>query len=170
MGMTVDSLAQSYYNQYNFLNSQTNQKNTVDPSSVSENDYGVSNLSNALNVLNDTESANPISTNLDKFVENSYELSQLPEYNTLNGMISDSGNPLNIAGSVDNSISANYMQNILGLNSDTFNINSVSTPTATSQMELTSAAITQNYDSSTDDSYQNFLNQNLVGGNLNISA
>ena len=169
MSMTVDSQAQSLFNQYTLENSQSGQ-NPVDPSTVSEGDFGVSNLTNALSVLNSSSNPNPYTPNLDQYANSVYEISQLPEYTALSGMVGNLTNALNIPGSVDNSVAISSMQSKLGLDSGTFNIYGVSSASSTAQQESLESSASQNFPTLSDASYNNFLSQNIPGSNLNTEA
>jgi hypothetical protein len=168
MGMTVDSMAAAYYSQYNLANSQGSGQNAVDPSDISENNYGISNLSNALDMLSNTENASPYISNLDQYVQSSYAFSQLPEYDAMSAMNDKTGNALYGYGNVNDAVSMNYMANELGLGSDSINPNGVTDPAAAARMALLKSGLSVS--SSPVDLYQNELDQNLLGSGLDIAG
>lgn len=91
MGLSVSSQAQYLYNLSKFTASSTYQDNYIDSSAVSSENYNVSNITNALDSLekSDSESFDSIG-NVNTYAKNSYTLSQLNNYNTLTSS-SDSG-------------------------------------------------------------------------------
>jgi len=170
VSMTVDSMAQSYYNQYTFSTSQTATQNAVDSSTISKSDFNISNLTNALDALDTTENVNPYTTNLDQYVQSSFNESQLSQYSTLSSLASSTTSALNSSGSLDNTVSMAYMKNKLGLSSSSFNIYSVLSPTSTAELDSLSTSASSKTSSDSVSAYQNFLSDNPIGTFLNTSA
>lgn len=163
MSITVDSMAQSYYNQYSFNNSTASQQNSIDPSTVSKSNYNVSDLSDALQMLSDSNGADLYTSNLDQYVQSSFEESQLSQYNALSGMLGNTADILD-GTNIDDSASMSYLESKLGLVSQTVNLNGVLNPAASAEMDLKSAALDKN---SSLDSYQNLISQN-TGSDMDI--
>lgn len=81
MSLTVFDEARNYYNMYSFQNSDAYQNYAANSPSVTQNNYNVSNLTDALNAVNNADTADFSSIlNVDSFAKNSYEISQLSDY------------------------------------------------------------------------------------------
>ena len=130
MSITVSSQAQYMYDTYALTNSDTYKKNGIDSSTVSKEEYNVSNLTNALDALDKADSVNFSSIgNIDSYAKNAFKLSQLDSYDTLSDTsttsISDliSGN----SGSGDiykiiensNTLSTDEIQKLFGTDTST---------------------------------------------------
>lgn len=84
MSITVSSQAQTLLNSYNLNNSDTYKEYGVDTSTVSKENYNVSNLENALDAMSETSSVSIDSiSNLSSYVKNAYTLSQMDSYESL---------------------------------------------------------------------------------------
>ena len=85
MSLTVLDEASNYYNMYSFQNSDAYKNYAANSSSVTQNDYSVSNLTNALNAVSNADTTNFSSIlNVDSFAKNSYQISQLSDYGAFN--------------------------------------------------------------------------------------
>jgi hypothetical protein len=84
MSLTISNQAQYLYNNYTYSNSGNYKKNEVDSSTVSKEKYDVSNLTNALDAMDKTDSANLNAIgDINTYVQNAYNLSQLDSNETL---------------------------------------------------------------------------------------
>lgn len=133
--MNVDNMAQSDYNLYNFYNSQDYSEYAANLSTASESGYGLSNVSNALNELSSINT-NFYPTNVDQYVQNSYQMSQLPMYTSLGTMIDGSEDGSNGLTNIDQSASMSSMENNLGLGSNSVDLYGVLDPETSAQTDL----------------------------------
>lgn len=163
--MNVGSMAQFDYNLYNFYSSQAYAQNAINPAAVSGSDYGLSNALNTLNSMN----ANPYTPNLDQYVQDSYQMSQLPMYTAQGTMTTD---PANWNGSVNigQSVSMNVLENHLSLNSSPVDLNGVLDPAASAQTDLLISELNGTGGSSAVSAYTNYLNQNNMTNSVNVVA
>jgi hypothetical protein len=170
MGMTADSIAQSIYSQFEFGSSQASQANAVDPSSVSQSEYNIADLSSALAQLGSAADFNPFTTSIDGYVQSSFDMSQLPEYAALSGSASGSANSfLYSTGGINSMVSSYYMQSGLGLPTAATDIDGVTDPeTAAMTNYMISKLSTGTTGGSTANSYENY--SNTVGSSLDLDV
>lgn len=84
MSITVSAQAQNMYNAYALSNSDAYKENEIDSSTVSKEKYNVSNLTNALDALEKTDSVGFASVgNVDTYSKNVFFKSQLDNYDKL---------------------------------------------------------------------------------------
>jgi hypothetical protein len=102
MSLSVYNQAQCLYSTYAYTNSSKYTENAVDSSTVSKNDYNVSNLTNALDTLDDASSVSISSiADVDSYVQNAYKLSQLDDYDALSDLTTTSETRLLSGKSID---------------------------------------------------------------------
>lgn len=115
--ITAASLASMEYNIYSLANSNSQARSIDD--NLTKSLYNVSDLSNALNSLNNPVSLDEITT-VDDFAKNSYMLSQSQLYNssgTLNTRLT--------AGTVDNYYNLNYLAQSSNLTESNIDLSSI---------------------------------------------
>jgi hypothetical protein len=84
MGLTVSNQAAYIYNLYALQSSDTYKNNTVDESEVSSETYGISNLANAIDAMEEAYSVDLNSIgNVDSYVNTLYQTSQIDIYSEL---------------------------------------------------------------------------------------
>jgi hypothetical protein len=84
MGLTVSQSASIAYNISSLESSDSYKKYAVDSSSVTKEDYNVSNLASALDALGKTDTADFSSiSNIDGYAKSVYSISQLSEYEAI---------------------------------------------------------------------------------------
>ena len=135
MSLTVSGQSQNLYNAYTFTNTDTYKKNVIDSSSVSKENYNVSNLTNALDALSNTDSVDTSSIgNISSYVQSAYKLSQLDSYESLSSS-SSSG----ISRMLSGKAGADDIYALIGAE------NEISADTIISSISGTSSSATSNY-------------------------
>lgn len=134
MGLTVSDQANLYYSLYSFSGSDINQSNAVNTSSITKNDYNVSNLTNALDSVSRTDKVSFSSIgNVDSYAKDAYALSQLSGYSTLigdsnnvSGVLSNTSNMYNLL-SYSRTLDTQLIKAVA--NNDSFDVDSLAADT-----------------------------------------
>lgn len=152
MSLTVTSQAAAYYNMYTFENSDTYTENAVDETTVSEDSYNISSLSNAIDAFNKSDSTNiGFIDNVTSYAKNVYETSQLSVYDTL---------------TADNSVS-----DILSNNTDLSNLYELSgTYSMSSATYLASLSVASSTETDTSSSISSYLDDSSSESVLDVLA
>lgn len=165
MSLTLGNYAASYYNTYSFKNSSTYTQNKVDSSEISKDTYNVSNLTNALDAVdNGTLNSFASVTNVGIYSQNVFKVSQLSEYNDVKDKISDNDGLINLlSGSTDLS----SMYNLLGSQSK---INAENTKKIIQQAEEKPDTTDTDSNETNVNSYSGYLNRSSSGSLLDVLA
>lgn len=143
MSFTISGQASYDYGLYSVTNSSAYQKNKMDPSQISEEYYGVSNLSGALSTLKNEDSISFDSVvDPETSADSLYEASGLKDYGTLRN-------------AVDNSTESR----LLSGNTDTSGLDGIGTASGTAERDdMTAALSSKTADHSALGYYRNYLN------------
>lgn len=166
MNLTVDRMAAMNYAAYLFSGSAAAVQNAMDPEQLSRSDFGVSDLTDALDALSQAQNAGPYTTSLDRYVRSQLQLSQLSEYDALSGMASDAGGFFT-AGTVSAAAANGYLEDKLGLDGSTFNLDGV-TDAGTAARTAYLAGRLSGTDDGTLSAYRKYMEDNPPGSILDI--
>lgn len=165
MGLTVSNQAVNTYTQYVLQNSDTYKNNSVDESEISSEAYGISNLTNAIDAMENAFSVDLNSVgNVDSYVNTLYEVSQTDVYDLLSDNSDSSALDL-LSGDDDDSLS------------DIYSLIAPDTEASAAFLESVAANATAEDDSSSDaesssdtTSYNTYLSGTQTSSLLDVSV
>lgn len=158
--MTVDGIASLYYNQYILAGSSNTQQLNEDLTAA-EGDYGISDLTSALDAVNESGSADFNISSVSQYAQNSLIESQLSSYDELEQM----ENNFSLTGNITEASQLSNLSNLYGVNTEAADLNGITNLNnyANRQQELSSlSGLFSSYMSD----YQDYVNKNTTGSLL----
>lgn len=155
--MTVDSIASQYYNQYALANQDSM---PFDPSTVSEQEYGISDLTSALDAVGAANTDSFSISNVSQYAQNILTASQLSE----NDMLKEMENNFCLTGSLSNAVGLSTLSGQYGIDSGSVDLDGITNLDSYANDKMESYAVSQY--SNALSNYQNYLNGDSVGSLL----
>lgn len=162
MDLTIGNYSSSYFKTYSFNSSDKSKENAVDASKISKERYNVSNLTNALDSLNNNLSSFQVVTSVDLFSKNLYKMSQLYSYDKLAKKLENKNNTkFFLSGSTDLS----EMYEMLGSASE-MNVEYIESLIEKAKSQSTDTKSSKSIASN----YSDYLSENETGSIIDIVA
>lgn len=158
--MTVDGIASLYYSQYMLADSSNNQQLNEDLISA-EGDYGISNLTSALDSVGESGSTNLNISNINQFAHNTLLESQLSSYDQLKQM----ENNFSLTGNINEASLLTYLSDQYGFDAGSIDLDSITNLGSYANMQEEMSSLASRYSSYLSD-YQSYVNDNTTGNLL----
>lgn len=153
-GITATNLAGMGYSNYTFANSANGKKHSISEADIAKNDYGVSNLSNALNSLDFSSDMDGMTT-VDNYAKAHYLASQTTAFNSTSNNVDFS----TLTGTMSSYAKTAYAAAKKGLTSSPVSLYSVTTAASTANSDYTYSLLSSSLSSGSTalSAYRNYL-------------